>query len=525
MHLGEDMGDCWWSERALTELLGEHPGELVRTGSPNFVCTILPPHWRSNKTLPVAFKVIALGEVGDGTLVTVRAGNDENFCAELRNNSAVMKNQIAKFNDLRFVGRSGRGKSFNLTITISTSPPQVTTYCKAIKVTVDGPREPRSKAQLTTLSLCPPGQQQFRAFALGQRPFLDTRFSDHLRELELRRKSDSIPPSIAFKVPPHTTATTQDPSQSLGLGTADGHWTSYSGTHYSSYIPGETTGSLGGSNTPTLQSGFTSTQALGYSSDISQQVNTLDSNSTHLSSGVIENSPSSGGDYESLASLQAPQSPPRHDYMLVRYSSPDPRHAASTASDPRQDLSCAPYTPPATSTNAAPTPSGTSGLLVGGSSSTGGTGSGVVAAAAAATGGVSGSAGSYPGYLGSGYYSATTTGQGYLSPSMSLLYPHLYPQQGQLALLDPRQATADQYSGATAAPNAAGQRGDYTRHDGYRDMSTGGASTPVAHQSMMATHMTPDETLHGAHGHDRYMSNGTRAGGPSPNDPSVWRPY
>lgn len=37
------------------------------------------------------------------------------------------------------------GKSFTLTITISTSPPQVTTYTKAIKVTVDGPREPRSK--------------------------------------------------------------------------------------------------------------------------------------------------------------------------------------------------------------------------------------------------------------------------------------------------------------------------------------------------------------------------------------------
>ncbi|CAB3230878.1 unnamed protein product [Arctia plantaginis] len=36
-------------------------------------------------------------------------------------------------------------KSFTLTITISTTPPQVTTYNKAIKVTVDGPREPRSK--------------------------------------------------------------------------------------------------------------------------------------------------------------------------------------------------------------------------------------------------------------------------------------------------------------------------------------------------------------------------------------------
>lgn len=37
------------------------------------------------------------------------------------------------------------GKSFTLTITVSTSPPQVATYNKAIKVTVDGPREPRSK--------------------------------------------------------------------------------------------------------------------------------------------------------------------------------------------------------------------------------------------------------------------------------------------------------------------------------------------------------------------------------------------
>lgn len=37
------------------------------------------------------------------------------------------------------------GKSFSITITVSSSPPQVATYTKAIKVTVDGPREPRSK--------------------------------------------------------------------------------------------------------------------------------------------------------------------------------------------------------------------------------------------------------------------------------------------------------------------------------------------------------------------------------------------
>ena len=82
----------------------------VKTGSPNFLCSSLPTHWRSNKTLPVAFKVIALGDVMDGTLVTLRAGNDENYCGELRNCTSVMKNQVAKFNDLRFVGRSGRGK-------------------------------------------------------------------------------------------------------------------------------------------------------------------------------------------------------------------------------------------------------------------------------------------------------------------------------------------------------------------------------------------------------------------------------
>ncbi|XP_013792837.2 runt-related transcription factor 3-like, partial [Limulus polyphemus] len=132
-------------ELALNDALSEHPGELVRTGSPNVLCSILPSHWRSNKTLPEAFKVITLADVSDGTVVTVRAGNDENFCAELRNATAVMKNQIAKFNDLRFVGRSGRGKSFTLTITVSSDPPEVATYNKAIKVTVDGPREPRSK--------------------------------------------------------------------------------------------------------------------------------------------------------------------------------------------------------------------------------------------------------------------------------------------------------------------------------------------------------------------------------------------
>ncbi|MEJ1282962.1 hypothetical protein NN561_013926 [Cricetulus griseus] len=132
-------------DRSMVEVLADHPGELVRTDSPNFLCSVLPTHWRCNKTLPIAFKVVALGDVPDGTLVTVMAGNDENYSAELRNATAAMKNQVARFNDLRFVGRSGRGKSFTLTITVFTNPPQVATYHRAIKITVDGPREPRRR--------------------------------------------------------------------------------------------------------------------------------------------------------------------------------------------------------------------------------------------------------------------------------------------------------------------------------------------------------------------------------------------
>ncbi|XP_024918146.1 runt-related transcription factor 1 isoform X4 [Cynoglossus semilaevis] len=136
------------AERGMVEVISDHPGELVKTDSPNFLCSVLPTHWRCNKTLPIAFKVVALGEIPDGTLVTVMAGNDENYSAELRNATAAIKSQVARFNDLRFVGRSGRGKSFTLTITVFTNPPQVATYQRAIKITVDGPREPRHTRQM-----------------------------------------------------------------------------------------------------------------------------------------------------------------------------------------------------------------------------------------------------------------------------------------------------------------------------------------------------------------------------------------
>ncbi|KAH8291736.1 hypothetical protein KR018_012632 [Drosophila ironensis] len=191
--------DLLWMERLVLKRQQEHPGELVRTSNPYFMCSALPSHWRSNKTLPLAFKVVALAEVGDGTYVTIRAGNDENYSAELRNCTAQMKNDVAKFNDLRFVGRSGRGKSFTLTITVATSPPQVATYAKAIKVTVDGPREPRSKTS-------PTGGTHYRALGLGQRPFIDG-YPKTLHELESLRRSAKVAAATTAAAAAATAAT------------------------------------------------------------------------------------------------------------------------------------------------------------------------------------------------------------------------------------------------------------------------------------------------------------------------------
>uniref|UniRef100_A0A3Q3AJN5 RUNX family transcription factor 1 n=1 Tax=Kryptolebias marmoratus TaxID=37003 RepID=A0A3Q3AJN5_KRYMA len=207
---GALMGKLRIADHGMAEVISDHPGELVKTDSPNFLCSVLPTHWRCNKTLPIAFKVVALGDIPDGTLVTVMAGNDENYSAELRNATAAIKNQVARFNDLRFVGRSGRGKSFTLTITVFTNPTQVATYQRAIKITVDGPREPRRHRQKL---------DEVKAGSLA--------FSERLTELEqLRRSSIRVTPphhhhhqssansrqsavlnSATFSSPPHSQIT------------------------------------------------------------------------------------------------------------------------------------------------------------------------------------------------------------------------------------------------------------------------------------------------------------------------------
>uniref|UniRef100_A0A915JRP5 Runt domain-containing protein n=1 Tax=Romanomermis culicivorax TaxID=13658 RepID=A0A915JRP5_ROMCU len=87
--------------------------ELVQLGSPFFECTKLPKHYRAQKALTFSFQLrLRRGYehfVPDGTQVEIRAGNEENHCGELKNNTTRMKDGVATFNDFRLIGKSGRG--------------------------------------------------------------------------------------------------------------------------------------------------------------------------------------------------------------------------------------------------------------------------------------------------------------------------------------------------------------------------------------------------------------------------------
>ncbi|KAI6220258.1 hypothetical protein M3Y95_01065900 [Aphelenchoides besseyi] len=146
--------------------------KFQKTASPDVFCSTLPSHWRSNKSLPCPFTVLVLYPVPDGTKVTISAGNEENACADIKNNVTEMTAQMARFSDLRFVGKSGRGKNFNLTITIHSQPlKEVAVVTGIIKVTVDGPRDSRNPNKTLIGDVrkrCAPGPLE--AMAMGFSP-------------------------------------------------------------------------------------------------------------------------------------------------------------------------------------------------------------------------------------------------------------------------------------------------------------------------------------------------------------------
>nr|XP_057920493.1 runt-related transcription factor 3-like [Doryrhamphus excisus] len=136
------------------------------------------------------------------------AGNDDNSSAELRNATTTMKQGHAHFNDLRFIGRSGRGKSFTLSINVLTTPPQVATLHRAIKVTVDGPRLPRrqrqKEAEALRLSSCRFASSDCRplsslwaseASLFGQMAALTSSFTSSPRRHHLSGLSYATPPA------------------------------------------------------------------------------------------------------------------------------------------------------------------------------------------------------------------------------------------------------------------------------------------------------------------------------------------
>lgn len=96
-------------KRRTSATLPLHASKWVCTDSPNFMCSALPTHWRCNRYLPAPFKLASLTQLPCGTKVILSAGNGDNDAAELRNAAAEFVENLAVFNDLRFVGRSGRG--------------------------------------------------------------------------------------------------------------------------------------------------------------------------------------------------------------------------------------------------------------------------------------------------------------------------------------------------------------------------------------------------------------------------------
>uniref|UniRef100_A0A8B9Z0K1 Runt-related transcription factor n=1 Tax=Buteo japonicus TaxID=224669 RepID=A0A8B9Z0K1_9AVES len=173
--------------RSVVDVLADHAGELVRTDSPNFLCSVLPSHWRCNKTLPVAFKVRPF------TALPL-------FLKKKKEISSVMVSELFPSNG--FLVRAGRGGHFTLTITVFTNPTQVATYHRAIKVTVDGPREPRRHRQKLEDQAKP--------------------FTDRYGELERLRQSMRVTPTTpnprgSLSTPSHFGSQAQTPIQ----GTSD----------------------------------------------------------------------------------------------------------------------------------------------------------------------------------------------------------------------------------------------------------------------------------------------------------------
>jgi hypothetical protein len=92
-----------------SSLLDEGPS-IVDTSNDRVKCTKLPDFIRAKKRLYFPFEVyFEKGLVQDGCIVKLNASSKKNPGGELKNNVAAVSNGKATFEDLRFLGKSGRG--------------------------------------------------------------------------------------------------------------------------------------------------------------------------------------------------------------------------------------------------------------------------------------------------------------------------------------------------------------------------------------------------------------------------------
>lgn len=80
------------------------------TESPNIFVSILPGFTRANKYIGNYKVFITNNELPENTPVLIRAFSTKTGEGEMKNNCTIIKNGIACFEDLRFIGKSGRGK-------------------------------------------------------------------------------------------------------------------------------------------------------------------------------------------------------------------------------------------------------------------------------------------------------------------------------------------------------------------------------------------------------------------------------
>jgi hypothetical protein len=88
---------------------------IIRDTDNMFIkCTNLPEFIRAKKRLPHVFCVFfdKKLELKEGIEVKLEATSPKNSNGELRNNVSYVHNNQARFEDLRFLGKSGRGSLF-----------------------------------------------------------------------------------------------------------------------------------------------------------------------------------------------------------------------------------------------------------------------------------------------------------------------------------------------------------------------------------------------------------------------------